>query len=118
MLHPLNNIEIINYFKYESRFNGGFSRNNLPIIKHGAYVINLDERNSKGTHWVSLLIDRNTDLYFYSFWFEYIPQEILKKIRDKSITHSVFRIQDIESIMRGFFFYCVHRIYDCKKKLS
>ena len=36
-----------------------FSRNNLSRIKDGANVINLDDK-SKGTHWVSLYIDRNT----------------------------------------------------------
>ena len=33
---------------------------------------------------------------------EYIPFKILNKIRDKSITHNVFKIQDNESIMCGF----------------
>ena len=47
-LHPLNNIEITNYFKYELRFNGIFPRYSLLRIKDGAYVINLDDKNSKG----------------------------------------------------------------------
>ena len=78
--HPLNNIEITYYFKYEPRCNGVFSTNNLPRIKDGAYVINLDDKNSKGTHWISLFINKNTAVYFYSFEIEYIPQEILNKI--------------------------------------
>ena len=60
------------------------------------YVINLDDKNSKGTHWVSLFIDRNLVLYFDSFGIEYIPQEVLSKIKDKSITHNIFTIQDNE----------------------
>ena len=78
-LHRLNNIEITSYFYDEPRFNGVFSRNNLPRIKD-AYVINLDDKNSKGTHLVSLFIDRNTAVYFDSFRIEYIPQEVLNKI--------------------------------------
>ena len=58
LLHPLNNIEITNYFNDEPRFNGVFSRNNLARIKDGAYVINLDDKNSKGTHWFSLFIHK------------------------------------------------------------
>ena len=69
-LHPLNNIEITNYFNDESRFNGVFSRNNLPRIKDGAYVISLDDKNSKGTHWVSLFIDKKLTIYFDSFVIE------------------------------------------------
>ena len=53
--HPLTNFEIQKY-KNEPRFNGVFSRNNLPKkIKDGAYVINLDEYANVGTHWITLL---------------------------------------------------------------
>ena len=49
--HPLTNIEISEYYKNEPRFNGVYSRNNLPkTIKKGAYVINLDEYENTGTH--------------------------------------------------------------------
>ena len=42
--HKLTNIEINEYYINEPRFNGLYSRNNLPNkIKKGAYVINLDE---------------------------------------------------------------------------
>ena len=42
--HPLTNFEIQKYYENKSRFNGVYSRNNLPKkIKDGAYVINLDE---------------------------------------------------------------------------
>ena len=42
--HPLTNFETQKYYQNEPRFNGVFSKNNLPKeIKDGAYVINLDE---------------------------------------------------------------------------
>ena len=45
------------YYANEPRFNGVYSRNNLPNkVKKGAYVINLDEYENTGTHWVSLFI--------------------------------------------------------------
>ena len=34
--------------------NGAFSSDNLARIKDGAYMINLDDKQSKETHWVSL----------------------------------------------------------------
>ena len=40
--------------KNERKFNGVYSRNNLPKIKDGTYVINLDEFKSIGTHWIAL----------------------------------------------------------------
>ena len=62
--HPLTNIEINEYYKIEPRFNGVYSRNNLPNkIKKGAYVINLDEYDNTGTHWVSLFVRAKSYLF-------------------------------------------------------
>ena len=44
--HPLTNLEIIKYCQNGPKFNGVYSRNNLPKIKDGVYVINLDEFKS------------------------------------------------------------------------
>ena len=74
--------KITNYFNNDPKFNGVFLRKNLHRIKDEAYVINLDHKNSKGTHWVSLFIDRNIALYFDSFAIEYIPLDVLNKIKD------------------------------------
>ena len=56
-----------------------FSRDNLPTMKDEAYVISLDDKQSRGTHWVSLFVDRNEAVYFDSLEIECIPQEVLKK---------------------------------------
>ena len=54
--HPLTNFEIQKYYKNEPRFNGVFSRNNLPKekIKDRAYIVNLDEYANVSTHWIAL----------------------------------------------------------------
>ena len=70
-----------------------------------AYVINLDDKSSKGLHWVSLFIDKNLAVYFDSFKTEYIPQEVFSKFKDKSVIHNIFRIQDDKYIMCKF--YCI-----------
>ena len=49
-LHPLANFEIEKYFQNEPKFNGVYSRNNLPKITDGTYLINLDEFKSIGTN--------------------------------------------------------------------
>ena len=55
--HPLTNVEINKYYQSEPRFNGAYARNNLPNkIKKGAYIINLDEYENTGSHWVSLFV--------------------------------------------------------------
>ena len=102
--HPLTNIEINEYYKNEPRFNGVYSRNNLPNkIKKGAYVINLDEYENTGTHWVSLFVKPKYTVYFDSFGVEHIPKGINKFIGNKKIKASIFRIQTYDSIMCGYF---------------
>ena len=47
--------------------------NNLPKIKDGVYVINMDEYKSTGTHWIGLHVNGNNmgasidAIYFDSF---------------------------------------------------
>ena len=72
--HPLTNIEINESYINDPRFNGAYSRNNLPkTIKKGAYVINLDEYENTGTHWIALFVKTNEAIYFDSFGIEHIP---------------------------------------------
>ena len=106
--HPLTNFETQ---KSESRFNGVFSRNNLPKkIKDGAYIINLDEYADVGTHWIALFCNKNEIVYFDSFGVEHIPKEIKKFINNKNIIANIFRVQTNDSVMCGYF--CIGFI-DC-----
>ena len=47
---------ITTYFDYKPRLNGVYSRDNLPRINDKVYAINLDDKQSKKAHWVSLLV--------------------------------------------------------------
>ena len=102
--YPLTNFEIQEYYQNEPRFNGVFSRDNLPnTIKNGAYVVNLDEYRGNGTHWVALCVNNKTIIYFDSFGVENIPNEIMKFINCKNIITNIYRIQAYDSIMCGYF---------------
>ena len=104
--HPLTNFEIQKYYQNEPRFNGVFSRDNLPNnnnIKNGVYVINLDEYHDIGTHWVALYVNNKTITYFDSFGVEHIPKEIIKFIVCKKIITNIYRIQAYDSMMCGYF---------------
>ena len=41
-----------------------------------AYVINLDEYKSIGTHWIALYVNAKNVSYFDSFRVEHIPKKI------------------------------------------
>ena len=92
-----------NYYQNKLQFKGVFSRHNLPKIKVGAYIINLDEFKSKGTHWMALSANGNNIIYFDSFGIEHIPNEI-KKIhrKQKNVIINIYRIQSYDSIMCGY----------------
>ena len=102
--HPLTNFEIQKYYKNEPRFNGVFSRNNLPKkIKDGAYVINLDEYADVGTHWIALFCNRNEIVYFDSFGIEHVSEENKELIGNKIIKANIFRVQANDSVMCNYF---------------
>ena len=111
--HPLTNFEIQKYYKNEPRFNGVFSRNNLPEynsikkIKDGAYMINLDQYPNVGTNWIAIFYKKIGFVHFDSFGVEYIPEKIKDFIEklpgNKSINANIFRIQEYNSIMSGYF---------------
>ena len=102
--HPLTNFEIQKYYKNESRFNGVFSRNNLPKkIKDETYIINLNDYADVGTHWIALFYKKEWTVYFDSFGVEYIPEEIKEFIGNKNTKANIFRLQESSSIMCGYF---------------
>ena len=104
LFHPLTNFKISEYYENKPRFNGAYSRDNLPkTVKNGAYVINLDEYADIGTHWVALYVLNNEVIYFDSFGIEHIPKEIVKFIRNKNIKANIFSLQAYHSIMCGYF---------------
>ena len=91
--HPLTNFEIIKYYEDESRFNGVYSRDNLPNkIKDEAYVKTVDEHSDICTHWIALYVKNNDITYFDRLEVEHIPEEIIKFIGHKNVIANIFRI--------------------------
>ena len=88
------------YYKNEPRFNGVFSRNNLPEkIKDGAYIINLDDMQ---------MLAHIGMLYFVTGIKMYISIVLvlnifLKKLKsfvgNKNIRVNIFRVQPNDSVM-------------------
>ena len=110
--HLWTNFEIQKRYQNKPRFNGIYSRHNIPEKTDGAYIINLDEDSDIGTHWVALYVrggglkdeQNNVVTYFDSFGVEHISKEIKELIDSSlSITTNIFRIQAFDSIMCGYF---------------
>ena len=87
---PLTKFGIQKYYQNEPKFNGVFSRDNLPKnIKDGAYVINLDEYVDVGTHWIALFCNRSEIVYFDSFGVEHVSEEIKRFAGNKNVTANI-----------------------------
>ena len=69
--YRLTNFEIQKYYLNESG-------NNLPEIKDGAFLVNLDEYKLIGTHWIALCVNGNNVICSDSL-FEHISKEIHRK---------------------------------------
>ena len=97
--HPLTNFEIQRYYEDKPRFNGVFSRNNLPLkIKDEAYLITLYEYIDVGTHWIALFCNENEVVYFDSFGVEHVPKKIKGFVENKNIKANIFRVQANDSV--------------------
>ena len=73
------------YHQNEPRFNGVYSRNNLPDkIKDGVYIINLDEYSDIGTLWIALYVNTKIVTYCDSFGAEYIQKKSKKLLIRKT----------------------------------
>ena len=79
MTHPLTNFEVQKYYQNEPKYKGVDLGKNLPKTKEWAYVVNLDECNSIGTHWIALYVNGDNITYLDSFRVEHIPKKIQKK---------------------------------------
>ena len=72
--HYLTGFEIQKYYQNEPRFNSVDSRDNLPKIKHGAYLMNLDDYSDIRAYWITLYVLNNDTTYVDSFGVEHIPK--------------------------------------------
>ena len=101
--YPLTDFEIQKCYENKPKFNGVYSRNDSSKIKDWKLIINLDEYELIGTHWITLYINDHNVTYFDSFGVEHIPKEIKKFIANKNIITNIYRIQAYDSVMCGHF---------------
>ena len=102
--HALTNFELQKYYQNELRFNGVYSRDNLPErssaeIKDEAYIINLDDCSDIEIHWAALYARNNDVTYFDSFGVERIPKKLKTFIDNENIKTNIFRLQALDSII-------------------
>ena len=66
-------------------------------------MINLEEYESIGTHWIALYVNDNNVTYINSFGVEHIPKDIRKFIKNKNTITNIYRTQVYNSITCRYF---------------
>ena len=114
--YPLSNIFINNLLKDYKNFIECFSKDQISLIENNkSMIINLQNSNEPGSHWIALKRVKNTIFVFDSFAVGYIPVSIFKVFKNYTIITNIYRIQDLSSNLCGMF--CVLSIlYDLKIK--
>ena len=118
MRAPLTNFNFHDYYKGNALFGGVHSRDNVPRLKNKFYIVNLDDYEGPGTHWIAIFnVYRDEIIYFDSFGVD-PPEEILKKLLDvhKKMIMNTYRIQALNSENCGFF--CIYVIDNLLKGRS
>jgi hypothetical protein len=92
---------------------GIYSKDELPKdLKNGWYIINLEDHDKgSGTHWTCFK-KGVINLYFDSFGFIF-PEEVKERLTN--ITYNHKEIQNINSIMCGYF--CIALINEMEKSV-
>lgn len=115
-LKELSNFDILNILdKKNISINGIFSKDLLPKLQKGFYIINLENHNEgNGTHWTILYFDNDNNFYMDSFGSP-APLEIQKHLKDYFYNDK--QIQNINSTACGY--YCIYFIeYFTKNKIN
>ena len=88
--HRLANFELQNCYQNEPKFNGVFSRNNLPKTKNWGNVINLEEFKSIETNWIALQVNGDNVMFSDSFGVKHIQKQIKKTTGNKNVITYIF----------------------------
>jgi len=112
-IRALSNFEIEDYcMKKGIPLNGVMSKDLLddtPMKNGDTYVLNLDNSDGNGTHWVCLVKNKSTVLYYDPFGVV-PPESVLKKIKNTKgrCYYSQEINQDLDSVLCGY--YCLSLI--------
>ena len=104
--YPMSNLKIDEILKHDKNYIGTYSKDNVLILKNNqSTIINLQDIDQSGSHWVSYKKIGNKIIYFDSYGVAYIPDIIKNQYPNHKFICNIYRIQSIDSIQYGR--YCI-----------
>ena len=102
--YPMSNLKIDDILKNNVNYIGTFSKDNVPHLKNNqSTIINLQDSDKSGSHWVSYKKIGNKIFYFDSYGVAYIPDIITKQYSNHKFISNIYRIQSMDSNQCGRF---------------
>ena len=116
-IQPLSNFDIIRICKKLkiSNFKGCFMRDEIGSFcgNDECFIMNFDDSNSSGTHWIAVNIVRGTTYYFDSFGLP--PAKEIKEYCKEPRFYNSFEFQKHNEVICGHL--CLYFLYSmCKCK--
>ena len=100
----MSNLKIDEILKNNENYIGTYSKDNCPVLKNNqSTIINLQNSDKSGSHWVSYKKIDNKIFYFDSYGVAFIPDIIKKQYPNHKFICNIYRIQSIDSIQCGRF---------------
>ena len=100
----MSNLRIDEILKNNENYIGTYSKDSVPILKNNqSTIINLQDSDKNGSHWVSYKKINNKIFYFDSYAVSFIPDIIKNQYPNHKFICNIYRIQSIDSNQCGRF---------------
>ena len=95
----MSNLKIDEILQYDKNYIGTYSKDNVPILKNNqSTIINLQNSDKNGSHWVSYKKIDNKIFYFDSYAISFIPDIIKNQYPNHKFICNIYKIQSIDSV--------------------
>ena len=102
--YPVTNLKIDEILKHDKEYIGTYSKDNVHVLKNNqSTIINLQNSDKSGSHWVSYKKIGNKIFYFDSYAVAYIPDIIKNQYTNHKFICNIYRVQSMDSIQCGRF---------------
>ena len=100
----MSNLKIDEILKHDKNYIGTFSKDSCPVLKNNqSIIINLQDSDKSGTHWVSYKKIGSKIYYFDSYAVSFIPDIIKNQYPNHKFICNVYRTQSIDSVQYARF---------------
>ena len=95
----MSNLKIDEKLKHDKNYIGTYSKDNCPVLKNNqSTIINLQDSDKSGSHWVSYKKINHKIFYFDSYAVSFIPDTIKKQYPNHKFICNIYRVQSMDSI--------------------